>query len=72
MKLANPLVWRLLDAAARDGTSQLVRRCDEMALARWDGAGWVYPATGGIALDFEPMEYCPQPKTTPLGTGGRA
>jgi hypothetical protein len=52
-----PLCWRLIDAAARDGNSQLVRRCDDMALARWDGMGWVYPASGGVALDFQPVEY---------------
>jgi hypothetical protein len=28
-----------------------------MALARWDGMGWVYPASGGVALDFQPVEY---------------
>ena len=54
---AAPLDWRPIDDGARDGTSVLLRRGQSMALGRWDGARWVYPATSGMPVDFEPTGY---------------
>lgn len=48
------LDWLPIDDGARTGTSVLLRRGRDMALGRWDGARFVYPATGGRAVDFEP------------------
>lgn len=49
--------FRAIDAAARSGASFLVKRGQDMALARWAGGTWVYPATSGRAIDFEPETY---------------
>lgn len=49
--------WRPIDDGARGGASVLLRRGRDMALGRWDGARFVYPATGGRAVDFEPTGY---------------
>ena len=42
-----------------DGRSRLMRRDNDMAVARWDGERFVFPATSGMPLDFEPTEYQP-------------
>lgn len=57
MSRAASLEWRPLDAAARGGQSFLVRQGTAMALARWNGSAWVYPATGNRSIDFEPDAY---------------
>jgi len=49
--------FRAIDAAAKSGDSFLVKRGDDMALARWAGDAWVYPATSGRSIDFEPEAY---------------
>jgi len=54
---AAAIEWRPIDDCARDGASVLLRRGREMALGRWDGRRFVYPATGGRAVDFEPTGY---------------
>ena len=53
------IAWRPIDDAARDGSSRLVRRDNDMAVARFDGERFVFPATSGRPLDFEPTEYQP-------------
>ena len=53
----SPLAWRPIDADALDGASLLVRCGAECALARFDGARFVYPATPGIAIGFAPTHY---------------
>lgn len=56
-KRAAPIEFRPLDSAALSGRSFLVREGDVMALGRWNGEAWVYPATGGRALDITPEAY---------------
>ncbi len=51
------LNWQPIDAAARAGRSVLLRAGNKMALGRWNGAAFVYPATGGVPVDFEPVAY---------------
>lgn len=51
------LDFRPIDDAARDGRSVLVRFGSRMALGRWNGAAWVYPATGNMPVEFEPASY---------------
>ena len=53
----SPLPFRPVDAQARDGNSYVFRLGNHMALARWDGAKFVYPATYGREIGFEPEEY---------------
>lgn len=51
------LPWQVIDDRARNGTAVLLRAGREMALGRWDGTRWVYPATGGRPIEFEPTGY---------------
>lgn len=51
------LDFRPIDDRARDGTSMLLRAGNRMALGRWNGAAWVYPATSGRPVEFEPVSY---------------
>lgn len=51
------LNFRSIDDGARAGSSVLLRRGNAMALGRWNGARWVYPATGGRPIEFEPTGY---------------
>lgn len=53
----SPLPFIPVDDRARDGKSYLFRRDNHMALAMWNGERFVYPASYGRALDFEPLEY---------------
>lgn len=52
-----PITWRPVDDGARAGRSVLLRCGGQMALGRWDGRAWVYPATSGMELGFEPTSY---------------
>lgn len=54
---APTIEFRAIDAAAKSGASFLVKRGEDMALARWAGEAWVYPATSGRSIDFEPEAY---------------
>lgn len=56
---SSAIQWRSVDDAARDGRSRLMRRDNDMAVARFDGERFVFPATSGMPLDFEPTEYQP-------------
>lgn len=50
-----------LDQVARDGRSHLLSDGRTAVLARWDGAQFVYPATGSIEIDIEPRwRYAPE------------
>lgn len=51
------LDFRPIDDGARAGRSVLLRAGNCMALGRWNGEAFVYPATGGIRVDFEPVAY---------------
>lgn len=51
------LDFRPIDEGARAGTSMLLRAGNRMALGRWNGTAWVYPATSGRAIEFEPVSY---------------
>ncbi len=42
-----------------NGRCYLVRAGDDMAVARFDGERFVFPASSGIPLDFEPTEFQP-------------
>lgn len=53
----SPLIFRPIDDGARDGRSHLVRLGNRMALAMWKGGQFIFPASYGRALDFEPTEY---------------
>lgn len=53
----NTLQFRPLDDAARSGRSFLLRAGDDLALGKWDGQKFVYPATRGVVVDFEPTTY---------------
>lgn len=53
----DPANWHPIDDYARDGLCQCLRSGDDFALARWDGARFVYPATSGLPLDFAPTHY---------------
>lgn len=54
----DPANWHPIDDLARDGACQCLRNdAGDFALARWDGARFVYPATRGLPLDFEPTAY---------------
>lgn len=55
MKL--PLNWQPIDDGARSGQSVLLRGGSKMALGRWNGRYWVYPATSGMPVDFTPSAY---------------
>jgi hypothetical protein len=57
MRKAPTIEFRTIDAAAKSGASFLVKRGQDMALARWAGDAWVYPATSGRSIDFEPEAY---------------
>lgn len=52
-----PFELRPLDDAVRDGSSCMVSDGQQFAVARWDGEGWVFPAAGGMQLDFVPVGY---------------
>lgn len=56
-KRPDQIEFRPLDDAALNGRSFLVRQGGEMAVGRWTGAAWVYPATGGRPLDITPEAY---------------
>jgi len=51
------LQWRPIDDAARHGDSLLVKADAVMALVRWNGDAWVYPASGDRPIDFTPEAY---------------
>ena len=51
------LSWHPIDDVARSGRSVLLRAGDLMALGRWNGSAWIYPATGGRKIEFEPVSY---------------
>ncbi len=51
------LDWLPIDDGARGGHSVLIRAGNKMALGRWNGAAWVYPATGSVPVDFDPVAY---------------
>lgn len=51
------LPFEPIDDGARAGRSVLLRAGDRMALGRWNGVAWVYPATGGRAIGFDPVSY---------------
>lgn len=51
------LDFRPIDDGARAGTSVLLRAGNRMALGRWNGAAWVYPATSGREVEFKPVSY---------------
>lgn len=52
-----PLEFRPIDDGARSGRSVLVRGGGQFALGRWNGVAFVYPATAGRAVEFEPTAY---------------
>lgn len=54
---ASALNWLPIDDAARAGRSVLLRARQKMALGRWNGEAFVYPATAGMRVDFEPVAY---------------
>ncbi|MGE0773550.1 MAG: hypothetical protein AB7L36_00705 [Sphingomonadaceae bacterium] len=55
---ADPLNWLPLDDAARSGRSVLLRGAEgQMALARWNGEGFTYPATWQQPIGFTPVAY---------------
>lgn len=51
------LNWQPIDDDARAGRSVLLRAGHKMALGRWNGEAFVYPATAGMRVDFEPVAY---------------
>jgi hypothetical protein len=53
------MAWRPIDDLARNGASRLVKSGNDLALGRWNGERWVYPATPDFPVDFEPLEYRP-------------
>lgn len=65
------LPWKPIDAAARDGRSVLLKRGNAMALGMWNGEAFVYPATAGMRVDFEPTSYY-DPDTRSAGAIVRA
>lgn len=65
------LDFRPIDDGARAGTSVLLRAGSRMALGRWNGAAWVYPATGDMPVEFEPVAYY-DPASRSVGAFGGA
>lgn len=65
------LPWTPIDDVARDGRCQLVRQGNNMAVARWNGDAFVFPATGNRPLDFEPSHYYVPPGVC-VSDNGRA
>lgn len=53
------IAWLPIDEVARNGRSQLLRNGDDLALGRFDGERFVFPATGGMPLPFVPTCYHP-------------
>lgn len=51
------LNWLPIDDGARAGRSVLLRAGQKMALGRWNGKAFVYPATAGMPVDFTPAYY---------------
>ncbi|MGQ4827441.1 hypothetical protein, partial [Enterococcus faecalis] len=51
------LAWQPIDDGARAGRSVLLRAGNQMALGRWNGERFVYPATRGRPIEFEPTAY---------------
>lgn len=51
------LPFRPIDDAARSGRSFLLRAGNDLALGKWDGTRFVYPASRGVPVDFEPAAY---------------
>lgn len=49
-RVLNRLPFRPIDDRARSGESYVVSDGTSFALARWDGAAFVYPATAGRAM----------------------
>lgn len=55
--MSTALNWQPIDDGARAGRSVLVRAGNKMALGRWNGSTWVYPATSGRPIEFTPVAY---------------
>lgn len=55
------LTWLPIESCgncgAKDGKGHLVRLGNRMAVAMWNGERFIYPATYGAQLDFEPSHY---------------
>ena len=59
MKPWERLDWTAINDRARSGDCFCVRRGDDVAVAKWDGARFVYAGQWGRPLGYEPTHYVP-------------